>query len=65
MGSGNTEMNETDFFMLSEGEQRDLDRYGELRRRGAPAKDLQEAINRLGPNGRRIAKLEDRERGLG
>ena len=62
MESPETEMNETDFFILSEDEQRELARYRELRRRGAPAEDLQKSFNRLGPNGRRIAKLEDRER---
>lgn len=52
-------MNESNHFILSEEEQRELDRYRELRRRGAPPEALQKAFNRLGPNGRRIAKLED------
>lgn len=52
-------MNESNHFILSENEQRELDRYRELRRRGACPEDLQKAFNLLGPNGRRIAKLED------
>ena len=47
-----SEMNEFNHFMLSEDEQRVLDRYREL-----------QALNLLGPNRRRTAKLEDLKRG--
>lgn len=55
-------MDESRHFILTENEQRELERYRELRRRGTSAEKLQAAFNVLGPNGRRIAKKEDRER---
>lgn len=40
-------MDESNHFILSEDEQRNLDRYRELRRRGARPEDLQKAFNLL------------------
>ena len=44
--------------ILTEEETIKLERYRELWRRGARPEDLQKAFNLLGPNGRRIVKLE-------